>query len=435
MKKIAGQQQHRLEKFSTFATKYNMEKWIKNIAGVIPHTNKNVSIELEGRNLIVTGANASGKTSFLKAVYEKVDLFIAKKQDADLPQIEQDLMYCQDDLKRNQKGTTGFDRVVSRIKHFESQLNAIKEGLQVTIPENINFSALYDDRKAIIRFFEEKRLSEITQPSVAKAVLQEEEDAKKQDPSQKNANKFEQHLVNLTNRKSLAITNDKNQALADKIDSWFNDFEKKMKILFEDDSVTLKFDSDNFKFSICRDNKPSFSFQTLSAGYRAIFDIYAELIMHTEYFKVMPTDLTGVVFIDEIDSHLHVSLQRLILPFFTGSFPKVQFVVTTHSPFVLMSTPDTVVFDLGKNELITEDLSYYTYSAIMKGLWNVKPISVKLENSIKEIAQIVNSEQKDLDRLQQLISYIKGHGDVLDSESKVFYLLGLEALEEGGRNV
>jgi predicted ATP-binding protein involved in virulence len=144
-----------------------MEKWIKNITGVIPHTNKNVSIELEGRNLIVTGANASGKTSFLKAVCEKVHLLIAKKQGADLPQ----------------------------------------EGLQVAIPENIDFSALYDDRKAIIRFFEEKRLSEITQPSAAKAVMQEEEDAKRQDLSQKNANKFEQHLVNLTNRKSLAITN------------------------------------------------------------------------------------------------------------------------------------------------------------------------------------------------------------------------------------
>jgi AAA15 family ATPase/GTPase len=196
-----------------------MEKWIKNIAGVIPHTNKNVSIKLEGRNLIVTGANASGKTSFLKAVYEKVDLLIAKKQGADLLQIEQNLMFWQDNLKRNQKGTTSFDSAVSQIKHLESQLSAIKEGLQVTFSDNINFSALYDDRKAIIRFFEEKRLSEITQPSAAKAVLQEEEDAKKQNPSQKNANKFEQHLVNLSNRKSLAITNDKNQALADKIDS------------------------------------------------------------------------------------------------------------------------------------------------------------------------------------------------------------------------
>ncbi|MDR3312283.1 MAG: AAA family ATPase, partial [Spirochaetaceae bacterium] len=129
--------------------------------------------------------------------------------------------------------------------------------------------------------------------------------------------------------------------------------------LFEDQTLTLDFDSDDFKFSICQQNKPPYTFQTLSAGYRALFDIYADLIMRTEYFKVLPKDLTGVVFIDEIDSHLHVSLQRLILPFFANSFPHIQFIVTTHSPFVLMSSPDTVVFDLAKNEPITDDLQQF----------------------------------------------------------------------------
>jgi AAA15 family ATPase/GTPase len=412
-----------------------MEKWINNIEGVVPHTNKQVNIELGGKNLIVTGANGSGKTSFLRTVYEKMDLLIVQKKGADLPQIKQILKSHQDSLARAQKGTTIFDTYTNLIKDTEIQINAIEGGLQVDIPNNINFSSLYDDRKAVIRFFEEKRLSEITQPSAAKAVSLEEEDAKKQNPAQKNANKFEQHLVNLTNRKSLAITNDKNQALADKINSWFKDFEKSLKILFEDESVKLRFDSDKFKFFICQDNKPEFTFQTLSAGYRAIFDIYAELIMHTEYFKVMPTDLTGVVFIDEIDSHLHVSLQRLILPFFTNSFPQIQFIVTTHSPFVLMSTPDTVIFDLAKSEPITEDLSYYTYSAVMKGLWNVKPISKDLEDKIKNIAQLVNSDQKDLIRLRQLTDEVKKHTDALDNESKTFYLLGLKTLAEGGGNV
>jgi predicted ATP-binding protein involved in virulence len=121
----------------------------------------------------------------------------------------------------------------------------------------------------------------------------------------------------------------------------------------------------------------------------------------------------------------------LNVPFFTESFPKIQFIVTTHSPFVLMSTPDTIVFDLAKNEPITEDLSYYTYSAVMKGLWNVKPISVNLENTIKEIAQIVNSGKKDLSRLRELTNKVKGREDALDNESKAFYLLGLETLEEG----
>jgi hypothetical protein len=95
-----------------------------------------------------------------------------------------------------------------------------------------------------------------------------------------------------------------------------------------------------------------------------------------------------------------------------------------------MSTPDTVVFDLAKNEPITEDLSFYTYSAVMKGLWNIKPIPLSLENDIREIAQIANSEQKDFARLAKLVNKIKGREDTLDNESKAFFLLGLEALGE-----
>jgi predicted ATP-dependent endonuclease of OLD family len=246
---------------------------------------------------------------------------------------------------------------------------------------------------------------------------------------------LEQHLVNLMNRQSLAITKDNDNTLANKIETWFHDFETNLKILFEDDSVYLDFNSDTLRFSIVQKCKPPYGFQTLSAGYRAIFDIYAELIMRTEYFKVMPKDLTGVVLIDEIDSHLHVSLQRLILPFFTNSFPNIQFIVTTHSPFVLMSTPDTVVFDLAKNEPITDDLSYYTYSAVMKGLWNVKPISVTLENAVKELSAIINAPQKDYKKLAGIIGKLKSHEAVMDSQSRALFLLGVEALEEAENNV
>jgi predicted ATP-binding protein involved in virulence len=223
--------------------------------------------------------------------------------------------------------------------------------------------------------------------------------------------------------------------LADKIETWFRDFKKNLGILFEDDSVYLDFNSDTLRFSIAQRGKPSYSFQTLSAGYRAIFDVYAELIMRTEYFKVMPRDLTGVVLIDEIDSHLHVSLQRLILPFFTNSFPNIQFIVTTHSPFVLMSTPDTMVFDLAQNEPITDDLSYYTYSAVMKGLWKVKPISVTLENAVKELAAIISAPQKDYQKLAGIVEKLKSHEEFMDSQSRAVFLLGKEALKEAETNV
>jgi AAA15 family ATPase/GTPase len=408
-----------------------MEKWIKSINGKIPYTNKLVNIELDGKNLIVTGANGSGKTSLLKAVYENINLLIAHKRCVQLSQLKNDLKSWQENLNKSQKETLTYYNAMNKVHYYETQINTIEKGLQIDIPDSADFSSLYNDKKAVIHFFEEKRLSEIVQPTAAKAITVEEQNAQ-QNFTHKFANKLEQHLVNLKSRQSLAITADNNQALADDIEKWFIDFKKNLQILFEDPNIELKFDTDKFRFSICQEDKPPYTFQTLSAGYRAIFDIYAELIMRTEYFKMTPNDLTGVVFIDEIDSHLHVSLQRLILPFFAESFPKIQFIVTTHSPFVLMSTPDTVVFDLAKNEPITEDLSYYTYSAVMKGLWNVKPISRNLENIIKEIAQIVISKSKDLQRLRELTDKIKGREDALDSESKAFYLLGLDTLEEKG---
>jgi predicted ATP-dependent endonuclease of OLD family len=247
--------------------------------------------------------------------------------------------------------------------------------------------------------------------------------------AQKFGNNLEQHLVNLANRSKWAKAENDDKKTRE-IDNWFAHFENQLKKLLEDNSAHLEINPDTLKYTIVQDSKPPYTFQQLSAGYRAILDIYAELLMRTEYFKVMPNELTGVVLVDEIDTHLHLSLQRLILPFFTESFPKIQFIVTTHSPFVLMSTPDTIVFDLAQNEPITEDLSYYTYSAVMKGLWNIKPIAISLEESIKEIARILNAEIKDFERLKSLVDKIKKYEDVLDPESKSFFLRGLEALEE-----
>ncbi|MEU0339977.1 AAA family ATPase [Streptomyces bobili] len=42
----------------------------------------------------------------------------------------------------------------------------------------------------------------------------------------------------------------------------------------------------------------------------------------------------GVVIIDEIDAHLHISWQRRIGPWLTAHFPRIQFIVTTHSPYI-----------------------------------------------------------------------------------------------------
>ncbi|MGB0722015.1 MAG: AAA family ATPase [Gammaproteobacteria bacterium] len=58
-------------------------------------------------------------------------------------------------------------------------------------------------------------------------------------------------------------------------------------------------------------------------------------------------DIKGIVLIDEIDLHLHASLQRAIIPRLRSALPGVQFIVTSHSPLILAS------FD--RNELVLLD--------------------------------------------------------------------------------
>ena len=368
-----------------------MTGYIERITGVIPHTNKSVDILLEGNNLIITGGNGSGKTSFLRSAYEKTVLLIVKKKQADLPNLKRNLKILEQVLDKSTKGTTQYDKAATSIKRVQSEIYDIDNGLRLIIPDNIDFSVKYDDRQAVVLYFEDKRLSEITQAKTAQGLQTEIEENRKAAYNQNVGNNLEQHLLNLKTRRSLAITEDNDQALANTIDTWFNEFEKNLKHLFEDDSVQLIFNPDNNKFSIQQNDKPLYTFQTLSAGYRAIFDVYADLLMRTKYFSISPTALEGVVFIDEIDSHLHISLQRLILPFFTESFPKVQFIVTTHSPFVLMSKRNTTVFDLGKDTPYTISQVKPQNEILNKylGVQTVMPVWAE-----QRLAEIINEHLK-----------------------------------------
>ena len=53
--------------------------------------------------------------------------------------------------------------------------------------------------------------------------------------------------------------------------------------------------------------------------------------------EISKYDGQGIVLIDELETHLHIELQKKILPFLTEFFPNLQFLVTTHSPFILNS--------------------------------------------------------------------------------------------------
>jgi len=54
-------------------------------------------------------------------------------------------------------------------------------------------------------------------------------------------------------------------------------------------------------------------------------------------------DIGGIIIIDEIEQHLHPKLQRQILKRLYEKFPKIQFIITTHSPLCISGTADVEV--------------------------------------------------------------------------------------------
>ena len=134
---------------------------------------------------------------------------------------------------------------------------------------------------------------------------------------------------------------------ADRIQGWFADFEAMLKRIFEDPDLKLDFNYKNYSFTITSGGLP-FKFTEMSDGFMAAIDIIADLIlkMQSNDSLVGAYNKCGVVLIDEVETHMHIELHRIVMPLLTTLFPNIQFIVTTHSPYVLNSIDSAVAYDL-----------------------------------------------------------------------------------------
>jgi len=95
----------------------------------------------------------------------------------------------------------------------------------------------------------------------------------------------------------------------------------------------------------------------LSDGIRSMIGLVADIAYRTiklnPHLKNAPKETSGIILIDEIDMHLHPKWQQTILPDMMKAFPKMQFIVTTHSPQVLSTVKKEQIRILGDNEVVT----------------------------------------------------------------------------------
>lgn len=127
------------------------------------------------------------------------------------------------------------------------------------------------------------------------------------------------------------------------------------------------------------------SIDNLSLGESILLNLFVNIIRHGNNPPKSLNQIQGIVAIDEIDVHLHTDLQSNVLPNLIEMFPKIQFIITTHSPLFLLGMKK--VFGEKKFEIRNmpngEVITIERFSEF-ENAYNVLKKTAKFENMIRD---------------------------------------------------
>lgn len=86
----------------------------------------------------------------------------------------------------------------------------------------------------------------------------------------------------------------------------------------------------------------AFPLEAASGGLSAMLELSWQIFLRSQNAE------SFTVCIDEPENHLHPELQRVIVPSLLDAFPRVSFIVATHSPFVVTATRECYIYALGR---------------------------------------------------------------------------------------
>ena len=327
-------------------------------------------------NSITKGEDPEEIAEYVKNTKKGIQYYREKQYERDLKQSESDLEYW---VKEYQDSTAG-----------------------VWLDFNISFTEIRKQFEAgnfVVAYYKADRIFTSVQPKHVEKVQLKVGYAIDEMPR----TEFIKYLLDLKMTQALAISGGKTDK-AQTIAIWFEKFEWLLKQIFDDESVKLVFDEETFQFSIEMNGREPFDFNTLSSGYAAILDIVVDLILRMEkqLNRTFDFSVSGIVLIDEIETHLHLELQKNIMKLLTTVFPNIQFIVSSHSPFILNSLDDVVIYDLEKHLLVEQGLSDVPYSGIVEGYFNADELSDELKEKFEKYKVLATKPQLDVDDYEQI---------------------------------
>ncbi len=357
------------------------------------------------KHLIITGKNGSGKTSLLDAIADFIYSLTSSEY----------LSRAAEETERYQNQSDSAKELLQKSNEFW-KITLCQESHGVILEMNWMLSMAYQRFQQgdfVVAYYKADRIFNAEIPKHVEKVEIKEHYSVNDTPR----TEFIKYLLDMKMTEALARTNGKPEK-ADRINHWFTEFEKMLAQIFDNPSLKLMFDVDTFKFSIIMDGREPFDFNTMSGGYSAILDIVADLIMRMDKFndRVFDFSMPGIVLIDEIETHLHLELQRNIMAFLTTTFPNIQFIVSTHSPFILNSLENVTIYDLENKLLVQDNLVDVPYSGIVEGYFRANEMSDSLKEKFdryKELAGKSDLSDEDMDEIAELELYLDEIPDYL----------------------
>lgn len=158
----------------------------------------------------------------------------------------------------------------------------------------------------------------------------------------------------------------------------------------------------------------------LSDGLRNIVVLVSDIAfrcikLNPHYGVEAALKTSGIVMIDEVDMFLHPAWQQTIIASLRSAFPKIQFIVTTHSPQVLSTVPKECICVLGTNiegDDVAATPKAFSYGEpsndVLQAIMHVDPQPpVPEKKKLDELTSLVDQDEYQSDRVKQLLVELK----------------------------